>query len=66
MVGVGPGVCWELSMASLECMNASTAKISVAYYRPNTALSTHDMLASEISKNPCSSGAWLSDNKPST
>ena len=53
-------------MASLECMNASTAKISVAYYRPNTALSTHDMLASKVSKNPCSSGVWLSDNKPST
>lgn len=54
-------------MASLECMiHASTAKISVAYYRPDTALSTHGMLVSKISKNLCSSGAWLSDNKPST
>ena len=44
---MGPGVCRELGMASLERVKASAAEIIVAYYGPDTTLGTGAMLASE-------------------
>lgn len=46
-------------------MNASRTKISVAHYGPSTVLGSWDILMNKRGKNPCSSRAWLLDNKQS-
>lgn len=44
-------------------MSASTTKISVAHYGPDSVLGSGDMSANKIDKQPCPGGAWYLDSK---